>query len=310
VAPPGTSQYTKLFISYWSYLIDELIKLLGAEYDVSGGDSSAAVLRFDERLLSASLQAAERKTPRIDPGDGPQRDNPENLYRVLRDELGRLVKELEKAIEAGEAGEAASVTNPSRLIQHDLRVASPGLYIDSLLGVSPATEPYSEEMRAQKVLNEASQVARQFAVADYYRSLIPERSDGDPKVPAVIIARRDGNRRLSFRPVPSMQSGEWHLHVDGAPVKTFEIGDGIAQTVLLEWDVEQSWLSAPAQHVIVIHQEIRGSYSTLAVSRRTQRIWPRIFLRIRAPARFSSSPLRKHSWGASSPNDPPPVACF
>lgn len=246
----GSDSYTSLFVAFWSYLIDQFIGLLGREYDINAGEEAANFIRFSgaPNMLLTAVRAGKR--PRLTPGNGTERNNPENLYRCLREALESIIVELDEAVQDGrESGEAKP------LIQHDLRVASPGLYVDAMLGVSPATEPYAEEMRAQKVMAEAAEVARQFAVVDYYRALAGTLPSGDSSPPMVVIARRESNRRIQLNLGKWYKKGRWALFVDALKVREFDVTQDTAVAIPLSWDTDMAWISNPENHVVSVQIE-------------------------------------------------------
>lgn len=239
----GTAAYKNLFVAYWSYLIDQFINLLGKEYDISTGEESASVLHFAgaPNALLAAIQAG--KHPRLTPAS----ESIEDLYKSLRAALSDIIAELDEAVQqANENGEAKP------LIQHDLRVASPGLYVDAMLGVSPATEPYAEEMRAQKVMSEAAEVARQFAVVDYYRSLAGTLATNQPSGPSVVHARRESNRKIILDLGKWYKKGRWALFVDAAKIREFDVAQDALTPIPLSWDSDMAWISDSENHVISV----------------------------------------------------------
>lgn len=245
---PGTEAYAKLFVSYWSYIIDQILNLLKKEYDVEGEESSAKVLRVTNALTTMmNKKAAAAKQPHIDLGTGADRYTLENLYAKLQEAIEKIIDQLEKSVD-----DALDENEPLLpLLSHDLRVASPGLYVDTVMGVSPATEPYAEEMRAQKVLMEAAEVAKQSAIADYYRVLSGQAplGTGVGDLPRIVYAFAMSDRKMAIQLQDFVTVGTWKLEVDAKELVSFDIKES-QENVELEWDEAQDWLAQPEGRLI------------------------------------------------------------
>ena len=250
---PGTEAYAKLFISYWSYIIDQILNLLRSEYDVDGDESSARILRVREPLIKImNKPAAELKQPHIVLGDDADKFSLENLYARLQDAFEKIIDQIEKSVD-----DALGENQPLLpLISHDLRVASPGLYVDTVMGVSPATEPYAEEMRAQKVLLEVAEVAKQNAIADYYRVLSgqPPLGSGSGEVPKVLFGYIMTDSKIAIELEEIVSPGIWRLEVDGIEITSFNV-ENAQKRIEIELGEVPDWLPEPEGHLISIRSK-------------------------------------------------------
>jgi hypothetical protein len=132
--------------------------------------------------------------------------------------------------------------------QQELLVAAPGLYLDSNLGVQPATELFSEAMREQRVRQEAADVALKAAEAEYKLALaarlrrnVGAGNSGESNWITGIIADTSTNTvRLKLK--HPVDAGNWQLFVDGEAVaakQVNQIGDSI---LAIELANTEPWL--------------------------------------------------------------------
>ncbi len=236
--PVGTEAYARAFNAYWSYILDEFVKLLGTEYQVDVGVQSG-ILDFDVTLkadFSARANIAPAR-PRLDfAGDYSNA----NLYAALQKEIKKLEAALTKTV-------AESSSGKEPLIPQELRVASPGLYLDTFMGVRPATEPYAEEMRAQQVRMRSAEAAKQQALANYYNSLAQVPPGGVPARRAMARAAVQSDRSISVDFFGIAPAGNWQMEVDGQVVKQISVQDG-QTNLLIEFDEPPLWLSDLDNH--------------------------------------------------------------
>lgn len=115
-------------------------------------------------------------------------------------------------------------SNPLKDTDQELLVVTAGLYLDATLGVQPGTEPYSEEMRAQRVRQEAADVALKTAEAQYKLALavrLQRRAGFNGKtahgnwITGVMPDPDSSTLQLRFR--QPLEQGNWKLYVDGTP---------------------------------------------------------------------------------------------
>lgn len=112
----------------------------------------------------------------------------------------------------------------------DLLVAAQGLYLDSMLGARPATEPYSEEMRTQEIRKSAAEVLRAEADAEYTRAqarriaVQPTNGGGGNVLTGVHML--DDPRVLTLGFLLPLSAGDWVVCDNGTPVPGGEIPAG------------------------------------------------------------------------------------
>ena len=209
----GTVEYTALFRAYWAAIVDKLCDVLEKEYlnasrtaGVAGGPplraSNAAIKEFRKKLTPSIVTAALSEDE-------------------LQDNLDKLLVELEELFADLVASSDSSMPEPIR--KSLIRVASPGLYVDSIMGARPATEPYAEEMRAQTVRLRAAEAAKEYALASYYERLGSEqRLIVDSTRLSMIDAAAVSNSVLQFDFEDQSPSGHWIFEVDGIESFNFQ----------------------------------------------------------------------------------------
>jgi len=170
-------------------------------------------------LFNRPEEAAGRYDPRA---PLPQVTQAELDARIARVEDGLSQIEVTATPLAG-SGEASS----------DLLIASGGVYMDSIVGARPSTEPYSEEMRAQEVRKSAAEVLKSEAEAHYSLAqakriaTMPLGVNGTGNVLTGVHTLDQGTTRLltlGFK-LP-LQTGRWVVCADGKPVDGGDIPEG------------------------------------------------------------------------------------
>ena len=149
------------------------------------------------------------------------------------------------------------------MLETDLHITSPSLYLDSYLGVRPSTEPYAEEMRAQEVLQKAAAVQKDVAIAHYQEALSAKISGSKPLPGGALDGLRVDGRTLQLIAAGPLPPGVWHLRVNGEILRALSIPEHTA-VLTIAWESDQSWLHPDNVSSIILIQS--ATNTVLAVS--------------------------------------------
>lgn len=213
--------------------------------DTLGGSSN--VVKISRDLLDTVFgKAAE------------SRENKNDVKKIAMDQ-NALRARLKKVEDGLKKIELESVPMGDGGGASDLLIASGGLYLDSLVGSRPSTEPYSEEMRTQEIRKSAVEVLKseaeaQFSLAQARRiAQMPVGSNPAGNVlTGVHVVEERGLQLLTLGFLLPLPSGKWTVCVDGEPVPDGEIpADQLQRTsVVLKLtrmprNRKPEWASAP-----------------------------------------------------------------
>lgn len=236
-------EFKESYWAYWSTVLISFIDLFEKEYfrSAAGGvapssnevtpplPTSQAFLNLRKKLGSAAYD----KTSTL-----------EQLESKLAGVITQITDELVRVVDESDLG--------THVLKHDqLRVASPGLYVDSLIGMKPATEPYAEEMRAQTVAMKAAEAARERSMAAYYSNLAGPRVERPVAGHATATLKE---HTLLFRMPLPVPGGTWSFIVDGDRSGTITVLPN-QQVGQLTYTSLPSWVSEPEGHVLMLLHE-------------------------------------------------------
>ena len=155
---------------------------------------------------------------------------------------------------AGDSNFAARLDEITRLLKnarirdlpmggmHELLVASRGLYLDTIVGVRPSTEPYSEEMRRQEIRMRAADVFVKESEGILQRAQAEALNNKQPSNWLIDLLAESGGKTISLSLRFPLRSGDWSLVFDGesqAEIRPEMIGRFQVQH---SWPERQDWL--------------------------------------------------------------------
>jgi hypothetical protein len=211
--------------SYLQRVVDALNRLLIQEYEepparprgaTAAGDSSAAVLTL---------------------GPAPRTASADTVSAPLDRKVQALAQRLRNA----------SINRRTPVHSEALVLNSAGLYLDTVVGAQPSTEPYSEAMRDQEVRMRAAEVAVKESDSLYQRALATRVVEGkgltrDNWITGVLADPDSNTLLLSLRkPLPA---GPWDVVVDGSRKGRLEAGMAGRNRISHTWEQEARWLQS------------------------------------------------------------------
>lgn len=259
----NTVQYTATYKAYWSYIIGSFIDIV-AEYTVNKEDTPAKSISRSPFLHAFDTKQSETDAFKpvkdlIIPTIVTAAMTLSELEKWRRDALEKL-REILVSFLATTTGKQKAIA-PAQ----EIRVASPGLYVDALMGLRPATEPYAEEMRAQTVLLRSAETLKEKALASYYNRLAGQAAaEIKPAVPVKLEGILRGNQ-LSLIFGAGAPTGDWAFNVDGKQSRLFKVDVDKASVVL---DVAgEAWLGALDGHVYSAEHKATNSVLAFVIVR-------------------------------------------
>ncbi|RZJ30869.1 MAG: hypothetical protein EOO18_11160 [Chryseobacterium sp.] len=207
---------------------------------------------FRLRLWGDNHDELEKFKKQIEPAKVEKVQPIEMLESRVRSLLKKLTEILVSVVSESSLGQ-----EPLPETEKPLRVASPGLYVDSLMGLRPATEPYAEEMRAQTVLLKSAEAEKERALAQYYRHLAGSQSYSSGSNIRIRLVGVWEKPVLSLRCNTSLRAGTWSLQVDGKDILVFEWQDG-STMAQVQISNDANWINELDKHAYSI-KSLTGS---------------------------------------------------
>lgn len=249
-AVPGSAEYSATFLAYWHLVIRKFLDLLKDEYVPTTGDPGllGKLDPVDQEIYNQLVNEIE---PQL--AVAMTEAQLDEKIQALLEKLDTLMTSL---VTKARLPETPPLTGKSKI-----RVASPGLYVDSLMGLRPATEPYSEEMRAQAVLMKSAEAEKERALAAYYR-----RMGGEPvEAPSgsVIVDGVFKTDRINFTSNVPLAPGSWGFLVDGREVATVNWPSGGRESSAQTND--NAWQADYAKHIYQLRHHASDQSAALVL---------------------------------------------
>jgi len=215
------------------------------------GDPELARRRYSRQLLLDLIFALEDYDPAVTRGAEGQRllTSAGPSLEEIRKEVTNYKPEgdpeavnLATLVDKLQTYLAGAITGTTPILpSQELVTGSAGFYLDSFVGVRPATEDYAERAREAELSIKGFEAAEASARAAYYRSLVKPTGD----VPGRALDALK-TLELSFAEVPP--AGNYKLWVDGTLTdKTFKAKAG-EKIYKITWTEVQPWLSGAARN--------------------------------------------------------------
>ena len=134
---------------------------------------------------------------------------------------------------------------------HSLAVPSGALYLDALVGMRPATEPYSEEMRTRELQTKSAEIEEMLARAALDRARAQSLSQRSTMYDSPLLLRspviqkavpENEGRRLAIFLSGPLPHGRWLVYHGSEPVGELEAFTPGESTVNALWTRKQDWL--------------------------------------------------------------------
>ncbi|MBK5397463.1 hypothetical protein JFU47_12225 [Pseudomonas sp. TH39(2020)] len=176
---------------------------------------------------------------------------PDNNNSPADTEIALLAKELNKI---QYTGSLITPPGPGGNSAQTLVIGSPGLYLDSNVGVRPSTEPYSEEMRTIEIAKGLAEVHDVESRANYSDALARRLSRVEPGNVVTGSAVDLRNLTLTFEKPPLI--GDWSLYVANAFVRDFRISNSdLVQHI--SFTNAQQWLKQSNSELArIVHKSV------------------------------------------------------
>lgn len=170
-------------------------------------------------------------------------------------ELTALIERLQRFLTEAALGQTPLAGKTQEVVS-----GSAGFYLDTFVGVRPATEDYAVRAREAELDMRAAEVAEIRARAAAQRSLAQPALPPVNVVTATAIDAKTVD--LVFRDAPT--KGVWRLYVDGADANKTLTADGKTKAFKLTFTDEQYWLRAGQANIAqLLHEPTQAVLSFL-----------------------------------------------
>lgn len=238
--PEGEAEYKPL-------LVHAIFTMVKSEYEVT----DEAVLDRETNERAPENEAAARRTPEDRAptllGASTRQHGAPTSVGVLK--LPQLVSSGKLGLEAVQAQSnqlrGAIILSDKPMVRQDLLVAAPGLYLDSMVGAQPSTEPYAEQMRAQEVRMREAEVFVKASEGAYKQAMAMRLAQMQTGAAANYLTGILPDAALTTLTVSlrmPLMPGDWSLCFRGEIKKKVERTDLGGHLIAFSWDQPQDWL--------------------------------------------------------------------
>jgi len=215
---------------YWRSLLTKFTSTLDEEYEDNEKPETAGVIRLNDssafRTLAKRIINKNGGLQKMYPGlDVTKQDEfitGKNLIRIL--DANFNVCDYFKILDDGIKN--IEILDDKALNREFLVIASGGLYVDSMLGIVPATEPYSENMRKLEALRVQTEIDGANASNDELRAKTNLLLSGDVFVKNIFVVKEADTFLVLLqltKGILDIDKNHWEVYFDNSKIDNCEI---------------------------------------------------------------------------------------